>query len=510
MTTDALPPLEITDNELVARSLRGNRDAFGQIVGRYQALVCSLAYSATGSLSLSEDLAQETFLAAWKQLSALREPAKLRSWLCGIVRNLSYRAHRGQQREPSYLTEPMETLDEQPALEPHPLQQAISREEEGILWVQLEAIPETYREPLILFYRQHQSIEQVAFALELSADATRQRLTRGRKLLQEQVLAFVEGALERTAPGPAFTNGVLAALPLAASSAKATAAGATLATGGALAKGAATTVLGSIGGALAMLGGAVITTRALTEDAKSSRERRFVGMISAVQVLVIVLFLGTLAEWTWENGRVGSPPAPFVRDVLRSALIFSLSAIGLELAKHRYRRLARLQMEEKTFDQTEWKSPARATGAAGGNLGAGARQPEVLPLRRWLKLSALSLVFALLISVFLTPWRHHLVVALSGSVVLPLLLNFLLWRHFRSRSRHHFPSAVLQMVPVALVTLLAADVDLLKARIGADRSQAASLTAIISLNLAIILAYAILGRIIVLRRRGWMRWKSSL
>jgi hypothetical protein len=57
------------DAELVARSLTGNRDAFGLIVSRYQSLVCSIAYSATGCLSRSEDLAQETFLTAWKQLT---------------------------------------------------------------------------------------------------------------------------------------------------------------------------------------------------------------------------------------------------------------------------------------------------------------------------------------------------------------------------------------------------------------------------------------------------------
>jgi RNA polymerase sigma factor (sigma-70 family) len=502
--------VEMSDADLVARSLRGHRDAFGQIVGRYQGLVCSLAYSATGSLTQSEDLAQETFLAAWQQLSALREPAKLRSWLCGIVRNLGYRARRGQQREPSSPTEAEEALHQQPALEPHPLQQAISREEEGILWGQLEAIPETYREPLILYYRQHQSIEQVALALDLSADAARQRLARGRKLLHEQVLVFIEGALERTAPGPAFTNGVLAALPLAASSAKATAVGATLATGGALAKGAATTVLGSIGGSLAMLGGAVITTRAMTGDAKSPRERGFLGAISAVQTLVALLFLGTMVEWMWEQRRAGAPPEPFLRDVLRSALLFSLCAIGLELAKHRFRRLAKLQREENTFDQTEWKSPTRVSAASGETARAGARPPAVLPFRRWLKLTALSLAFSLVASVFLTQWRHHLVLAISLSVVFPLLLNFGLWRLFRARSRYHFPSPVLLVAPWAVMTLLAADVDLLQARTGADRSQAASLAAIISLNLAVILAYATLGRIIALRRRGWVRWKSSL
>ena len=82
--------MDCTDAELVAQSLAGNRDAFGAIVARHQSLLCSLAYSATGSLNQSEDLAQETFVAAWKQLAGLREPEKLRSWLCQILRNLTY------------------------------------------------------------------------------------------------------------------------------------------------------------------------------------------------------------------------------------------------------------------------------------------------------------------------------------------------------------------------------------------------------------------------------------
>ena len=64
--------------------------------------------------------------------------------------------------------------------------------------------PEIYREPLILFYRKHQSIESVAAELELSEDAVKQRLSRGRKLLQEEVQAFVESTLRRTAPSQAF------------------------------------------------------------------------------------------------------------------------------------------------------------------------------------------------------------------------------------------------------------------------------------------------------------------
>src|SRR5205807_100541 len=49
-----------TDTDLVTQSLDGDRDAFGQIVSRYQSLICSLAYSATGNLGQSQDLAQET------------------------------------------------------------------------------------------------------------------------------------------------------------------------------------------------------------------------------------------------------------------------------------------------------------------------------------------------------------------------------------------------------------------------------------------------------------------
>jgi DNA-directed RNA polymerase specialized sigma24 family protein len=59
-----------------------------------------LAYNATGSLAQSEDLAQEAFVIAWKQLPALREPEKLRSWLCGIVRNLGRRAREARSSSP--------------------------------------------------------------------------------------------------------------------------------------------------------------------------------------------------------------------------------------------------------------------------------------------------------------------------------------------------------------------------------------------------------------------------
>jgi len=219
MTTEAMRRMETTDADLVAESLDGSRDAFRQIVERYQTLICSLAYSATGNVSQSEDVAQETFLTAWTDLRSLREPDKLRAWLCGIVRNRIHKSLQREGREPVHDAIPLEDAHDSPAREALPSEQAISREEEAILWRSLERIPEIYREPFILFYREHQSIEYVADALELSEDAVKQRLSRGRKLLQEEVQAFVEDTLRRTAPGEAFSGAVLAAMPLTAGSA---------------------------------------------------------------------------------------------------------------------------------------------------------------------------------------------------------------------------------------------------------------------------------------------------
>ena len=81
----------MTDIELIAASRRGDASAFGQIVERYQRAVCAVSYSGTGDRALSEDVAQDTFVTAWRQLAALREIERLPAWLCGIARNLGCR-----------------------------------------------------------------------------------------------------------------------------------------------------------------------------------------------------------------------------------------------------------------------------------------------------------------------------------------------------------------------------------------------------------------------------------
>lgn len=282
MTNRIMTAAEESDAELVSRTLAGDRDAFSRIVSRYQILICSLAYSRIGHLGLSEDVAQETFITAWKHLRLLREPDKLRAWLCGIVRNRIHKSLQREGREPVQVAEPLEAVAESPAREALPSEQTIGREEEAILWRSLEKIPELYREPLILFYREHQSIEQVAGQLELTEDAVKQRLSRGRRLLQEEVQAFVEDTLRRTAPGQAFAGAVLAALPAAPAAAVGV---------GAAGKGAAMAKSGLLGVWLAPvlgLAGGILAHWLITRSAPTAAERR-VKKIAFISLWVFVL-----------------------------------------------------------------------------------------------------------------------------------------------------------------------------------------------------------------------------
>jgi RNA polymerase sigma factor (sigma-70 family) len=349
MTTRMMAGMETPDAELVGASRSGDRDAFGQIVRRYQSLVCSLAYSATGSLSQSEDLAQDTFVTAWKQLAGLREPEKLRAWLCGIARNLIHNALRRQGREPSHRAESLEEISENHSPEPLPPETAISKEEAEILWRSLEKMPDLYREPLILFYREHQSVETVAANLDLTEDTVKQRLSRGRKLLHERVLAFVEGALAQTTPGQAFTLGVLAALPATfATSAKAVTVAAAAAKGGAAAKG---TSLASLlfgvffGPALGFLSGFL----GWRESLKYTRTPRERALIKRFGIIILVcgitffvscsLYAGLVAPRLWKHH-------PVLVLALAWAMLMAWVAFAFAFSWRHNRTMMRLREEE--------------------------------------------------------------------------------------------------------------------------------------------------------------------
>jgi zinc protease len=253
-----------------------------------------VAYSACGNLALSQDIAQETFWTAWRQRAALEQPSLLKSWLCGIARNLGKNARRKASR-PAESAGGLDAAIEPVTDQPGPEDEAVTREEESMVWKAIEAVPETYREPLILFYREDHSVAEVATALELSEDAVKQRLSRGRALLREQVAGLVEGGLRRSRPGRRFTVGVMAGLAVHAVGAKTSVAavggagGAMKAVAGAGA-GLAGSLLGTFGGLL----GGWLGTWVPAQAAPTRRERDAILRSGRRMLLVSVVFIAAL------------------------------------------------------------------------------------------------------------------------------------------------------------------------------------------------------------------------
>jgi RNA polymerase sigma factor (sigma-70 family) len=290
------------DFDLWTLVLGGSVPAFEILVRRHQAAVSAVAYNACGDLALSEDVAQETFWTAWRERTALAEPGRLRAWLCGIARNLGRNSRRRAARAPAPAAP--DAVAALATATPGPAEQAVAREEEVLLWQTLEQMPETYREPLILFYREQQSVTDVAEALDLSEDAVKQRLARGRGMLRDRVAELVEGTLRRTRPGKAFTVAVVAGVTSLSVGAKTAFAGTGAGVAGPALKAAAGTglaggLLGSILGPIGGLLGGWFGTWLPAELAPTKPERDYLRRVGRRMLLVSLLFMVALVVGIW-------------------------------------------------------------------------------------------------------------------------------------------------------------------------------------------------------------------
>jgi len=198
--------------KLLKRCLEGDSQAFEIILEKYQGLICAITFSGTADVQQSEELAHQTFINAWKNLSQLKDLSKFRPWLCAIARNIIRDFLNQKQRDIIAKAGPIEHINDAAADDSGPLEYVIKKEHEALVSDAIGQLPELYREPLVLFYRQQQSIKQVAISLDLSESVVRQRLHRGREMIKDKLSALVEQTLSATGPKKVFTTAVMASI----------------------------------------------------------------------------------------------------------------------------------------------------------------------------------------------------------------------------------------------------------------------------------------------------------
>ena len=160
----------IPDNELIERFLSGDSTAFDELVNRHQRQVFATAYRMVGNAETSEEIAQETFIRAFKSLRSFRRKASFNTWLYRITMNLCYdELKRHQQRVE---LAPAAAVDSGKAADSP--DETMAKEERKV-WLarQIESLPFKQRSALVLRIFQSMSFKEIARTLGCSAVSAR-------------------------------------------------------------------------------------------------------------------------------------------------------------------------------------------------------------------------------------------------------------------------------------------------------------------------------------------------
>ena len=288
----------------VSAAANGDPAAFERLVQETKGVVCAITLATVRDVPMSEDVAQDVYLEAWKGIGRLRNPTSFLPWLRQLARNRSRLALRAAIRRRQRVSHDAHDDLLAAAADPsdNALDSLVVAEEREQLLHALDSLPVASREVLILYYREGGSVRQVSDLLGITDDAVKQRLSRARDRVRSIMLEDAGHALSRTAPGAAFvtavagalaaaTPGVAAAATLSAGKAAA-ASGMFAKTGASSAAGASAGIIGGlIGGLTAVFSGA----RALMHQARDNDERRGIRTYAAAGTMLMVAFFVAVA-----------------------------------------------------------------------------------------------------------------------------------------------------------------------------------------------------------------------
>lgn len=178
----------------IDRVLAGDVRAFAGIVQRWQGPVINMAWRYCRDRSRAEEMAQEAFLRAWRNLGQWRRESSFSTWLFAVAANV----FRNELKRFPTVTVAMDEVAE-PAEPSRQAEAYAERERSEAVRRAVLALPTRYREPLVLFYFHEMDVAAAARTMGLPEGTVKARLARGRALLKNRF-----PYLNEQSPGPAF------------------------------------------------------------------------------------------------------------------------------------------------------------------------------------------------------------------------------------------------------------------------------------------------------------------
>jgi RNA polymerase sigma-70 factor, ECF subfamily len=170
------------DQQDVARVLAGDTSAFEGIVRRWQSPLINLAYRFCRDRGRSEEMAQEAFLRAFRNLKSWRQESAFSTWLFSLATNL----YCSEIRRIPPVTLPFDEVPE--PQDPRALDGGLQqRSEEADLHRAVNTLPPKYREVLLLYYFQEMDVPATASSLSLPEGTVKARLFRARDMLRAKL-----------------------------------------------------------------------------------------------------------------------------------------------------------------------------------------------------------------------------------------------------------------------------------------------------------------------------------
>ena len=174
---------EVSNSELVKKSQLGDKSAFEELVKRHQDLVFSLSFKLTGNRELANDVAQESFIRAWKAIEKFRGDSTFGTWIYRITVNTAWTLRKKAKKHYSLNIEDTQepvVIDEKK----DPELVAINSDLSIVLRKALNQIPLEQRIIVELKNIEGRSHKEIADYLDISVTAAKVRLHRAHQKLR--------------------------------------------------------------------------------------------------------------------------------------------------------------------------------------------------------------------------------------------------------------------------------------------------------------------------------------